>query len=116
MQEPTGHEHQELTQLGTAIKLAYWRYGRHLAVLGLLLVVASFITGNRDGGLVVSAPPLLDHHHELGMPDPVLGLRRHDRPASTRQAVLSQLQRPIQQDQLHRCQTGRIRGPHLDEM
>jgi hypothetical protein len=50
MQEPTGHEHQELTQLGTAIKLAYWRYGRHLAVLGLLLVVASFITGNRDGG------------------------------------------------------------------
>ena len=30
MQEPTEDQHQELTQLGTAMKLAYWRYGRRL--------------------------------------------------------------------------------------
>jgi hypothetical protein len=50
MQEPTEDHHKELSNLGTAMKLAYWRYGRRLGVLCLILVVASFITGNRDAG------------------------------------------------------------------
>jgi hypothetical protein len=42
--------HKELTNLGTATKLAYWRYGRRLGGLGAIAVVAAFVTGNRDDG------------------------------------------------------------------
>jgi hypothetical protein len=61
MQEPTENQHNELTQLGAVFKLAYWRYGRRLATLGLVLVMASFITGIVIGAGGISCPTAGPH-------------------------------------------------------
>jgi hypothetical protein len=37
--------HQELTQLGTAIKAAWWRYGRRIGVLGIVLIAVASVQG-----------------------------------------------------------------------
>jgi hypothetical protein len=43
--------HKELSQFGSALKLVWWRYGRRLGLLGVILVMAAFWTGNRyEGG------------------------------------------------------------------
>lgn len=47
---PDEGKHEELIHLGTAVRMAWWRYGGRLGCLGAILITIVVATGNREQG------------------------------------------------------------------